>query len=69
MGLASSHHISIIHFGTLVRVLTGFGKLWKFIEIGEVIFHDLESVGKGKFFFKLAMEEFWIFVWTNSKIS
>ena len=50
------------------RVRTGFGKFWKVMEIDNAIFHDLESFGKG-IFFKMAMEQFWIVVWENSKIS
>ena len=36
------------------------------MEIENAISQDLESLGREKFF-KMAMENFWIFVWKNSK--
>ena len=42
----------------------GFEKSWKLI----MQFSMTWNVEKGKFF-KMAMENFWIFVWENSKIS
>ena len=40
----------------------GFGKFWRATEIDNVIFQNLESFVTEKFF-KITMEEFWIFVW------
>ena len=53
-----------MQYFNLVR--TGLGKFWKVMEIENAIFQDLGSLGKEKVF-KMAMEEFWIFVWRNSK--
>ena len=38
------------------------------MEIDKAIFQDLESFGNGRSL-KMAMEEFWIFVWENSTVS
>ena len=46
---------------------TGFGKFGKVMAIDNATFQDLESFRKG-WFFKMSMQEFWIFVWEESVI-
>ena len=46
------------------RVHVGFEKV---LEIDNAIFQDMEILERERFF-KMAMEEFWIFVWKKSNI-
>ena len=58
----------ISHF--MYRVCTGFGKLWK---LTSQFSRTWKVLGKERLyqngFFKMALKEFWIFAWGNSKIS
>ena len=45
---------------SLHKVPTGFGKIWKVMEIDNAIFQDLESFEKERSI-KMAVEMFWIF--------
>ena len=56
---------ALIHLSWSVRF---FGKFCKVLEIENAIFQDLENFVK-EMIFKMAMEELWICVWKNSKIS
>jgi len=42
-----------------LSVNQGSNGFWKVMEIDNVIFHDMDSFGKGKFF-KISIEMFWI---------
>ena len=59
-------YFCVFYIAGSIWVFESCGKFWKVMEIENTILQDLESFGK-KRSFKMAMEEFWIFVWKNSK--